>query len=219
MVSISKHGTTYPSNNKPCITCNLLCCLCLSFAGYYWIDPNEGCTSDAEYIYCDFENKRACVQPKKENVSLPHQLSYSANRLTVNFQLIGLQSTLRSTPRYFGGLVITYRSWSPLVQELLKISPTLPLLWTLSITDTKAWSRWCSLLKHLTVSGCDPVIFASFIKCLPWSERFFFILLRTKFRHRCRRFVAQFGLTRRKNNLCNQGIKCSFKCLVLLQKL
>jgi len=39
-------------------------------SGYYWIDPNEGCTSDAEYIYCDFENKRACVQPKKENITI-----------------------------------------------------------------------------------------------------------------------------------------------------
>ena len=40
----------------------------MHIAGYYWIDPNEGCFSDAEYVYCDFENKRACVQPKKENV-------------------------------------------------------------------------------------------------------------------------------------------------------
>lgn len=39
-------------------------------SGYYWIDPNEGCFSDAEYVYCDFENKRACVQPKKENISI-----------------------------------------------------------------------------------------------------------------------------------------------------
>lgn len=38
--------------------------------GFYWIDPNEGCISDAEYVYCDFENNRACVHPKKENVSL-----------------------------------------------------------------------------------------------------------------------------------------------------
>lgn len=46
------------------------CCFYLTHVGYYWIDPNEGCSSDAEYIYCDFENKRACVHPKKENVSL-----------------------------------------------------------------------------------------------------------------------------------------------------
>ena len=44
--------------------------LYVHIAGYYWIDPNEGCVSDAEYVYCDFENKRACVQPKKENVRL-----------------------------------------------------------------------------------------------------------------------------------------------------
>lgn len=38
-------------------------------SGYFWIDPNEGCISDAEYVYCDFENKKTCVQPKKENIS------------------------------------------------------------------------------------------------------------------------------------------------------
>lgn len=47
------------------------CVFCLAHSGYYWIDPNEGCISDAEYIYCDFEHKRACVDPKKENVRLP----------------------------------------------------------------------------------------------------------------------------------------------------
>lgn len=49
-----------------------MCFLCLAHSGYYWIDPNEGCINDAEYIFCDFENKRACVDPKKENVSLPN---------------------------------------------------------------------------------------------------------------------------------------------------
>ncbi|KAJ7388060.1 Collagen, type I, alpha 2, partial [Desmophyllum pertusum] len=39
-------------------------------SGYYWIDPNEGCISDAEFIHCDFENKRACVNPKKENITI-----------------------------------------------------------------------------------------------------------------------------------------------------
>ncbi|XP_078356101.1 collagen alpha chain-like [Oculina patagonica] len=39
-------------------------------SGYYWIDPNEGCINDAEYIFCDFENKRACVDPKKENITI-----------------------------------------------------------------------------------------------------------------------------------------------------
>lgn len=39
-------------------------------SGFYWIDPNEGCISDAEYVYCDFENNRACVHPKKENITI-----------------------------------------------------------------------------------------------------------------------------------------------------
>lgn len=40
------------------------------FLGFYWIDFNEGCISDVEYVYCDFENNRVCVYLKKENVSL-----------------------------------------------------------------------------------------------------------------------------------------------------
>ena len=37
-------------------------------SGEYWIDPNEGCSSDAEYVYCDFERGASCVYPKNKQV-------------------------------------------------------------------------------------------------------------------------------------------------------
>ena len=55
-------------NLNKAFTLYIVIIVCGVCTGYYWIDPNEGCTSDAEYVFCDFENKRACVQPKKENV-------------------------------------------------------------------------------------------------------------------------------------------------------
>ena len=32
------------------------------------IDPNEGCSSDAVKVYCDFEKKATCVNPIKTKV-------------------------------------------------------------------------------------------------------------------------------------------------------
>ena len=36
--------------------------------GEYTIDPNEGCSSDAVKVYCDFEKNATCVNPKKTKV-------------------------------------------------------------------------------------------------------------------------------------------------------
>ena len=36
--------------------------------GEYTIDPNEGCSSDAVEVYCDFEKQATCVDPKKTRV-------------------------------------------------------------------------------------------------------------------------------------------------------
>lgn len=36
-----------------------------SLLGKYTIDPNEGCSSDAVEVYCDFEKQATCVNPKK----------------------------------------------------------------------------------------------------------------------------------------------------------
>ena len=39
-----------------------------SLLGKYTIDPNEGCSSDAVEVYCDFEKQATCVNPKKSKV-------------------------------------------------------------------------------------------------------------------------------------------------------
>ena len=36
--------------------------------GKYWVDPNEGCYNDAEYVYCDFERGATCVFPDNKEV-------------------------------------------------------------------------------------------------------------------------------------------------------
>ncbi|KAJ7370521.1 hypothetical protein OS493_031804 [Desmophyllum pertusum] len=41
-------------------------------SGNYWIDPNEGCVSDAEHVYCDFEIGASCVFPKNKEVKDPN---------------------------------------------------------------------------------------------------------------------------------------------------
>lgn len=37
-------------------------------SGEYLIDPNEGCSSDAVKVYCDFEKRATCVNPKKTKI-------------------------------------------------------------------------------------------------------------------------------------------------------
>lgn len=36
--------------------------------GYYWIDPNQGCTMDAIKVYCDFSTGETCIQAQPENI-------------------------------------------------------------------------------------------------------------------------------------------------------
>lgn len=45
---------------------------CFSVLGEYTIDPNEGCSSDAVRVYCDFEKQATCVDPKKARVRILH---------------------------------------------------------------------------------------------------------------------------------------------------
>ena len=36
--------------------------------GYYWIDPNQGCTMDAIKVYCDFSTGETCIRAQPENI-------------------------------------------------------------------------------------------------------------------------------------------------------
>lgn len=39
-------------------------------SGYYWIDPNLGCSADAVLVYCDFSSNETCLFPtQREEVS------------------------------------------------------------------------------------------------------------------------------------------------------
>ncbi|XP_078378137.1 uncharacterized protein LOC144661308 isoform X1 [Oculina patagonica] len=68
-------------------------------SGKYWIDPNEGCTSDAEYVYCDFERGASCVFPKNQKVNDPDAkpFQWMSERLTeaelINYNMIPVQMT------------------------------------------------------------------------------------------------------------------------------
>ena len=36
--------------------------------GFYWIDPNLGCSSDAILVYCDFTSNETCIYPNSSQV-------------------------------------------------------------------------------------------------------------------------------------------------------
>jgi len=36
--------------------------------GFYFIDPNEGCSFDAQLVWCDFKENATCVYPKKSQI-------------------------------------------------------------------------------------------------------------------------------------------------------
>lgn len=38
--------------------------------GFYWIDPNLGCSSDAILVYCDFTSNETCVHPDSTQVNV-----------------------------------------------------------------------------------------------------------------------------------------------------
>ena len=38
-------------------------------SGFYWIDPNLGCSLDAILVYCDFTSNETCVHPNSTQVN------------------------------------------------------------------------------------------------------------------------------------------------------
>ena len=37
--------------------------------GFYWIDPNLGCSSDAILVYCNFTSNETCIHPNSTQVT------------------------------------------------------------------------------------------------------------------------------------------------------
>lgn len=42
--------------------------LLFKITGFYWIDPNQGCTMDAIKVYCDFSSGETCIHANPENI-------------------------------------------------------------------------------------------------------------------------------------------------------
>ena len=38
-------------------------------SGFYWIDPNLGCSSDAVHVYCNFTSNETCIHPNSTQVT------------------------------------------------------------------------------------------------------------------------------------------------------
>ena len=36
--------------------------------GFYWIDPNLGCSADAILVYCNFTSNETCIHPNSSQV-------------------------------------------------------------------------------------------------------------------------------------------------------
>ena len=37
--------------------------------GFYWIDPNQGCSSDAIKVFCDFTTRETCIYAHPESIA------------------------------------------------------------------------------------------------------------------------------------------------------
>lgn len=57
------------SRSFPAQTCSQIHLLNSSLeSGFYWIDPNLGCSSDAVLVYCNFTSGETCVFPNSTEV-------------------------------------------------------------------------------------------------------------------------------------------------------
>lgn len=41
-------------------------CVLYFYIGWYWIDPNQGCSHDAILVYCNFTTSQTCINPYNE---------------------------------------------------------------------------------------------------------------------------------------------------------
>lgn len=44
-------------------------CVFFFIAGFYWIDPNQGCTMDAIKAFCDFTTGQTCIYAQPESIA------------------------------------------------------------------------------------------------------------------------------------------------------
>lgn len=67
----------------------------LGLAGYYWIDPNGGCISDAVQVLCNFSSGavKTCIEPLQKESELRSWSGESVwfSTFKEGFQVINLQ--------------------------------------------------------------------------------------------------------------------------------
>lgn len=44
-------------------------------AGFYWVDPNQGCTMDAIRVHCDFSTGETCIHANSESTIAKNRYS------------------------------------------------------------------------------------------------------------------------------------------------
>lgn len=53
--------------------------------GFYWIDPNQGCTNDAIKVFCDFTTRETCIYAHPESIARKNWYRSTENKKHVWF--------------------------------------------------------------------------------------------------------------------------------------
>lgn len=54
-------------------------------SGFYWIDPNQGCTNDAIKVFCDFTTRETCIYAHPESIARKNWYRSTENKKHVWF--------------------------------------------------------------------------------------------------------------------------------------
>ena len=53
--------------------------------GFYWIDPNQGCTNDAIKVFCDFSTRETCIFAHPASIAQKNWFRSTQNKKHVWF--------------------------------------------------------------------------------------------------------------------------------------
>ena len=70
-VPLSGRGSSVGSRAFPAYDCGAILRENATItSGFFWIDPNLGCSSDALRVFCNFTSNQTCLYPKHHQVGL-----------------------------------------------------------------------------------------------------------------------------------------------------